>query len=90
LKKIIDKGTKIAAHKLEAAEGDIEFAEGKWTVKGTDKSISFGDVALTAYVPHDYPEGLEPGMDFSSFYAGAFIVLSSGFSAYLKISQLPE
>ena len=66
--KIIEKGTKIAAHKLEASEDDIEFADGKWTVKGTDKSIAFGDIALTAYVPHDYPEGLEPGLDFSSFY----------------------
>ncbi|MCI4649506.1 xanthine dehydrogenase family protein molybdopterin-binding subunit [Phaeodactylibacter sp.] len=68
LDKIIEKGAKIAAHKLEAAEEDLEFAEGKWTVKGTDKGIAFGDVALTAYVPHDYPEGVEPGMDFSSFY----------------------
>ena len=68
LDKVIEKGAKIAAHKLEAAVGDLEFAEGKWTVKGTDKSISFGDVSLTAYVPHDYPEGVEPGLDFSSFY----------------------
>ncbi len=68
LDKIIEKGAKIAAHKLEASAEDLEFAEGKWTVKGTDKSIAFGDVALTAYVPHDYPEGVEPGMDFSSFY----------------------
>ncbi|PKA99896.1 xanthine dehydrogenase molybdenum binding subunit apoprotein [Flavobacteriaceae bacterium MAR_2009_75] len=68
IEKILDKGAKIAAHKLEAAEGDLEYASGKWTVKGTDKSVSFGDVALTAYVPHDYPEGLEPGLDFSSFY----------------------
>lgn len=66
--KVLEKGAKIAAHKLEAAEGDLEFANGKWTVKGTDKSIGFGDVALTAYVPHDYPQGLEPGLDFSSFY----------------------
>ncbi len=66
--KILDKGAKIAAHKLEVDEDDLEYAEGKWTVKGTDKSIGFGDVALTAYVPHDYPEGVEPGMDFSSFY----------------------
>ena len=64
LDKIIEKGAKIAAHKLEAAEGDLEYAEGKWTVKGTDKSIAFGDVSLTAYVPHDYPEGLEPGLGF--------------------------
>lgn len=68
IEKVLEKGAKIAAHKLEAAEGDLEYAEGKWTVKGTDKSISFGDVSLTAYVPHDYPEGVEPGLDFSSFY----------------------
>ncbi|WP_235297771.1 xanthine dehydrogenase family protein molybdopterin-binding subunit [Portibacter marinus] len=66
--KILEKGAKIAAHKLEASVDDLEYAEGKWTVKGTDKSIAFGDVSLTAYVPHDYPEGLEPGLDFSSFY----------------------
>ncbi len=68
LDKIIEKGKKIAAHKLEAAAGDIDFAEGKFTVKGTDKSLSFGDIALTAYVPHVYPADLEPGLDFSSFY----------------------
>jgi aerobic carbon-monoxide dehydrogenase large subunit len=66
--KIVEKGKKIAAHKLEASEGDMEFANGKFTVKGTDKSLSFGDVALTAYVPHVYPKDLEPGLDFSSFY----------------------
>jgi carbon-monoxide dehydrogenase large subunit len=68
IEKIIDKGKKIAAHKLEASADDIEFASGKFTVKGTDKSVAFGDVALTAYVPHVYPKGLEPGLDFSSFY----------------------
>ena len=68
IEKVLDKGAKIAAHKLEASEDDLEFANGQWTVKGTDKSIGFGDVALTAYVPHDYPQGLEPGLDFSSFY----------------------
>lgn len=68
IEKVIEKGTKIAAHKLECSEADLEFAEGKWTVKGSDKSIGFGDVSLTAYVPHDYPAGLEPGLDFSSFY----------------------
>ncbi len=66
--KIIEKGKKIAAHKLEANADDIEFASGKFTVKGTDKSVGFGDVALTAYVPHVYPKDLEPGLDFSSFY----------------------
>ena len=68
IEKIIEKGKKIAAHKLEANADDIEFAGGKFTVKGTDKSLSFGDIALTAYVPHVYPKDLEPGLDFSSFY----------------------
>ena len=66
--KIIEKGKKIAAHKLEANADDMEFDHGNFTVKGTDKSISFGDVALTAYVPHVYPKDLEPGLDFISFY----------------------
>ena len=68
LDKVLEKGAKIAAHKLEAGVQDLEYKNGGWNVKGTDKSVSFGDVALTAYVPHDYPEGLEPGLDFSSFY----------------------
>ena len=66
--KVLEKGAKIAAHKLECSVDDLNYAEGKWTVKGTDKSISFGDVSLTAYIPHNYPAGLEPGLDFSSFY----------------------
>jgi carbon-monoxide dehydrogenase large subunit len=68
LEKIKEKAKKIAAHKLEAAEDDIEFADGKWTVKGTDKSVGLGDIALTAYVPHDYPEDLEPGLEDNAFW----------------------
>jgi carbon-monoxide dehydrogenase large subunit len=68
IEKVLEKGARIAAHKLEVAEGDLEYANGQWTVKGSDQSIAFGDVALTAYVPHDYPEGLEPGLDFTNFY----------------------
>ena len=68
VEKIIEKGKKIAAHKLEANAEDLEFSGGKFTVKGTNKSVAFADVALTAYVPHVYPKDLEPGLDFSSFY----------------------
>ncbi len=68
IEKVLEKGAKIAAHKLECKVDDLEYAEGKWTIKGTDKSIGFGDVSLTAYVPHVYPPDLEPGLDFSSFY----------------------
>jgi aerobic carbon-monoxide dehydrogenase large subunit len=66
--KVVDKGRKIAAHLLEAAEADVEFKDGNFTVSGTDRSKSFGEVALTAYVPHNYPDDLEPGLDETAFY----------------------
>jgi carbon-monoxide dehydrogenase large subunit len=69
LDKVVAKGKKIAAHLLEAAESDIEFADGKFTVAGTDRSKAFGEVALAAYVPHNYPlDKLEPGLDETAFY----------------------
>ena len=68
VQKVIAKGKKIAAHLLEASEEDIEFADGNFTVAGTDRSKSIGEVALTAYVPHNYPEGLEPGLEETAFY----------------------
>jgi carbon-monoxide dehydrogenase large subunit len=69
INKIKEKGKKIAAHLLEAAPGDMEFANGQFFVKGSpQKAVPFGQVALVAYVPHNYPEGLEPGLEETSFY----------------------
>src|SRR5881409_3839913 len=69
LNKVIEKGKKIAAHLLEASPGDIEFGGGQFSVKGAPgKAVPFGAVSLTAYVPHNYPEGLEPGLEETSFY----------------------
>ncbi len=69
LDKVIAKGKKIAAHLLEAAEGDIEFKDGKFTVAGTDRSKAFAEVSLAAYVPHNYPlDKLEPGLEETAFY----------------------
>jgi carbon-monoxide dehydrogenase large subunit len=69
LTKIKEKGKRIAAHLLEASPGDIEYAGGQFQVKGfPGKAVPFGQVALTAYVPHNYPEGLEPGLEETSFY----------------------
>jgi carbon-monoxide dehydrogenase large subunit len=69
LDKIETKAKKIAAHLMEASDADVEFANGEFTVKGTDKKIPFGQVALTAYVPHNYPlDKLEPGLDETAFY----------------------
>jgi carbon-monoxide dehydrogenase large subunit len=67
--KVIAKGRKIAAHLLEAAEADVEFKDGMFSVAGTDRSKSLGEIALTAYVPHNYPiDELEPGLDETAFY----------------------
>ncbi len=86
LDKIIEKATKIAAHLLEAAEEDLEFANGEWTVKGTDRKITFGEVALAAYVPHNYPEGLEPGLEFSTFYDPANFTFP--FGAHIAVVEV--
>jgi len=69
LDKVREKGKKIAAHLLEASAKDIEYANGEFRVKGVPgKAVPFGAVALTAYVPHNYPDGLEPGLEETSFY----------------------
>ena len=77
--KLIAKGKKIAAHILEASEQDIEFAEGNFTVAGTDKSMDIASVAFAAYVPHNYPlDTLEPGFDESAYYDPANFTFPAG------------
>jgi aerobic carbon-monoxide dehydrogenase large subunit len=60
--KVIAKARKIAAHAMEAAEDDIEFADGIFRVVGTDRAVSLKDTAQAAYVPSRLPEGLETGL----------------------------
>jgi carbon-monoxide dehydrogenase large subunit len=77
--KIVAKAKKIAAHLMEAAEGDVEFKNGKFTVAGTDKSVAWTDVTLAAYVPHNYPlESIEPGLEESAFYDPANFTYPAG------------
>ncbi|HEY8267239.1 MAG TPA: xanthine dehydrogenase family protein molybdopterin-binding subunit [Xanthobacteraceae bacterium] len=67
--KVIAKGKQVAAHILEAAEGDIEFSDGRFKVAGTDKSAAFGEIALAAYVAHKFPTAqIEPGLKEHAFY----------------------
>ena len=67
--KIIAKGTKIAAHMLEVGESDIVFENGSFTVQGTDRARSFGDVVGAAYGLVNFPiDVLEPGMEAQAFY----------------------
>ena len=79
LDKVEEKGRKIAAHLLEAEAGDIEFTEGEFRVAGTDRAVSFGDVALSAYVPHNYPlQELEPGLEETAFFDPENFTFPSG------------
>jgi carbon-monoxide dehydrogenase large subunit len=77
--KVVAKGRKIAAHLLEASEADVEFKNGQFTVAGTDRSKAFAEIALTAYVPHNFPhEELDPGLDESAFYDPKNFTFPSG------------
>ena len=60
-KKVIEKGRKLAAHLLEAAEADIVFADGEFTVAGTDKKIGIHEVAAGAFRLDNLPADFEPG-----------------------------
>ncbi|HMN84705.1 MAG TPA: xanthine dehydrogenase family protein molybdopterin-binding subunit [Bauldia sp.] len=67
--KIILKGRKIAAHQLEASDDDIVFENGTYSVAGTDRKRSFGEVVGAAYGLVDFPiDILEPGMEEQAFY----------------------
>jgi carbon-monoxide dehydrogenase large subunit len=69
LEKVEAKAKKVAGFMMEAAESDIEFKDGKFTVAGTDKSVAFGDVALNAYIAHKFTGAqLEPGLKEGAFY----------------------
>ena len=59
--KLIEKGKRIAAHLLEAAEADLEFANGRFTVAGTDRGITLKQVAMASFQPARLPPGMEPG-----------------------------
>jgi carbon-monoxide dehydrogenase large subunit len=69
LDKVEAKAKKVASHLLEAAETDIVFKDGKFTVAGTDKSAAWGDVSLHAYIAHKFSgQQLEPGLKEGAFY----------------------
>ncbi|MBV8652214.1 MAG: xanthine dehydrogenase family protein molybdopterin-binding subunit [Alphaproteobacteria bacterium] len=66
--KIIEKTKKIAAHRLEAAEADIEFADGNFRIAGTDRSVDFTTIAKSAFEPGSLPPGMEAGLDEKAHY----------------------
>jgi aerobic carbon-monoxide dehydrogenase large subunit len=69
LQKIKTKAKKIAAHLLEASEEDIEYDEGKFFVRGSpDRAKGLADISLAAYLAHNLPQGMEPGLEATSFF----------------------
>jgi len=66
--KVIERAKPLAAHLLEANVDDLEFSEGRFSVRGTDQGIGITDVALAAFASHNYPEGMEPGIDAEATY----------------------
>ena len=67
--KVVEKAKRIAAHHLEASEEDVEFENGEFSVTGApERSMHIQDVAAQSYLAHDMPEGLEPGLEETSFY----------------------
>jgi carbon-monoxide dehydrogenase large subunit len=67
--KVIAKGRKIAARMLEAAEEDVRFTDGRFSVVGTDRGVGLTEVARAAFVPSQLPPGLEPGL----YETGTFV-----------------
>jgi len=59
---VIEKGKRIAGHLLEAATADIDFAQGRFVVAGTDRAVTLKDVVKAAFQPGKLPQGLEGGM----------------------------
>jgi len=66
--KLIAKGRRIAAHLFEAAEADVEFADGVFSVTGTDRRLGIEDVARAAFDPARQAPGVEPGFDESGHF----------------------
>jgi carbon-monoxide dehydrogenase large subunit len=66
--KLVEKARKIAAHTLEVAEDDLEYANGRFTVRGTDRGMTTKECAFAAWHAHNLPEGMEPGLEASHAY----------------------
>jgi carbon-monoxide dehydrogenase large subunit len=88
--KLVEKGKKIAAHLLEANEADMEYVDGKFSVKGSpDRAKTFGEVVLMAHLAHEFPEDLEPGFEAQTSYDPPNFTFPAG--TYLAIVEVdPE
>jgi carbon-monoxide dehydrogenase large subunit len=67
--KVQDKAKRIVAHLLEAAPEDIEVSGDRFAVRGSpDKGMALAEVSAAAYIPENLPDGMEPGLEETTFY----------------------
>ena len=76
--KIVERGRRIAAHMLEAAPEDVVLQDGRFAVAGTDKGVTFANVARTAYVPRQLPGGMEPGFSETAAFTPPAVTFPNG------------
>jgi carbon-monoxide dehydrogenase large subunit len=77
--KVIAKAKRVAAACMEVEEDQVDFADGEFSARGTNKKMTFGEVALQAYVAHKFdPEKIEPGLKEGSFYDPKNFTFPSG------------
>src|SRR5205807_2943870 len=56
--KVVGKARKVAAHLMECSEDDLDFADGKFTVRGTESSTGIADIAFAVFAAHNLPDGM--------------------------------
>jgi aerobic carbon-monoxide dehydrogenase large subunit len=66
--KIVAKAKRIVAHSLEVSEDDLEYEAGRFTIRGTDRSMTVKEAAFAAWTAHNLPDGMEPGLEESHVY----------------------
>jgi aerobic carbon-monoxide dehydrogenase large subunit len=66
--KVLDKARRIAAHALECSEADLDYARGVFKVRGSNRSMTFAEVADAAYHGAMLPAGCSPGLEVTEFY----------------------
>jgi len=76
--KIVEKGRKLAAFLMEAPEEDVSFSDGVYTIAGTDRQMTIGEIANAANLAHVMPPGMEAGLNESAFYDPSNFAYSNG------------
>ena len=76
--KIVERGRRIAARMLEAAPEDVQLRDGRFTVAGTDRGVTFAEVARTAYQPRQLPPGMEPGFSETAAFTPPAVTFPNG------------